>query len=164
MIKSRTSVALAGFGLIEVLVAMLLIAVMAAALLPLSQRYLTASRDGRQTEVALRLAESKLDALRHLNQQSGHGSSLQPQPLPASGQDSVLVMDVEFTRTWTVSSARWSPAQQAWLASPATESGKQAIGVTVSWQNSQGQRQFFSLNSAMAALSHLEPGPLGARP
>lgn len=151
--------ALAGFGLIEVMVALLLIAVMAAALLPLSQRYLSAGRDGRQREVALRLAESKLDELRHFAQQH------QPQ-LITSGESNQLVMDTEFSLNWTVTSANWNYEQQAWQSAvvDASFSGKQEVLVQVAWLDADEQVQSFSLQTAMVALPTLAVGPFGLSP
>ena len=144
-----------GFGLIEVMVALVLIAVMAAALLPLSQRYLSASRDGRQLEVAVRLAESKLDELRHLAQQN------QPQ-LIVSGHQQRQVIDSEFSLDWTVSALKWSPAVQAWQSAADAElNGKQNVLVTVTWSNSRDELQSFSLQTALVALPSLVAGPFG---
>ena len=147
-----------GFGLIEVMVALVLIAVMAAALLPLSQRYLTASRDARQLEVALRLAESKLDELRHLAQQN------QPQFL-VSGDGVQQVMHSEFSLSWTVQSFNWQPGPQTWqpAVNGADFQGLHRVAVTVTWLNSQDQPQSFSLNTAMVALPTLTAGPFGRR-
>lgn len=148
-----------GFGLIEVMVALVLIAVMAAALLPLSQRYLTISRDGRQREVALRLAESKLDELRHFAQQN------QPQ-LIVSGEDSQFIMHTEFSLDWTMHAFNWSPSQQAWQPAvvDAQFGGKQDVSVTVVWHNSQSEPQTFTLQTALVALPTLTAGPFGGRP
>ena len=147
-----------GFGLIEVMVALVLIAVMAAALLPLSQRYLTASRDARQLEVALRLAESKLDELRHFAQQN------QPQLL-VSGDGVQQVMLSEFSLQWTVQSFNWQPTPQAWqpAANGAQFSGKHQVLVTVTWLNSHDEPQSFSLSTAMVALPTLTAAPFGRR-
>ena len=54
-----------GFGLIEVMIAFIVVAITAGSLLQLNKSYLEYSRDGRNREVALRLAESKLDELRY---------------------------------------------------------------------------------------------------
>ena len=154
-ISSSTAV-MRGFGLIEVMVALVLIAVMAAALLPLSQRYLSVSQDGRKREVALRLAESKLDELRHFAQQH------QPQ-LIVSGESSERVMETEFSLNWTVSAFHWSPLQQVWLSATAVDGGKIEVLVTVDWHNSHDQPQSFSLSTAMVALPTLSAGPFGRR-
>ncbi|WP_319783353.1 type II secretion system protein [Oceanisphaera sp. IT1-181] len=148
-----------GFGLIEVMVALVLIAVMAAALLPLSQRYLSISRDGRQREVALRLAESKLDELRHFAQQN------QPQ-LVVSGEGSQFIMHTEFSLDWAVHAFNWSSSQQAWqpAVTDAQFSGKQDASVTVAWHNTQGEPQTFTLQTALVALPTLTAGPFGSRP
>ena len=145
-----------GFGLIEIMVALVLIAVMAAALLPLSQHALSVSRDGRQREVALRLAESKLDELRHLAQQN------QPQ-LMTSGDSTQRVMETEFSLDWTVSAFHWSAMQQVWLPSTALDGGKTEVLVTVVWQDSHERPQSFSLSSAMVSLPTLTAGPFGRR-
>ena len=159
MTINKRATALAGLGLIEVMVALLLIAVMAAALLPLSQRYLSVNLDGRQREVALRLAESKLDELRHFAQQH------QPQ-LITSGESSRLIMDAEFSLNWTVSSANWNYGQQVWqsAAVDGSFSGKQEVLVKVAWLDASEQEQSFSLQTAMVALPTLAVGPFGMSP
>lgn len=148
-----------GFGLIEVMVALVLIAVMAAALLPLSQRYLSISRDGRQREVALRLAESKLDELRHFAQQN------QPQ-LIVSGEESQLIMHTEFSLDWAVHAFNWSSPLQAWqpAVTDAQFGGKQDVLVTVAWHNSLNEPKDFTLQTALVALHTLTAGPFGSRP
>ncbi|MGO4998084.1 type IV pilus modification PilV family protein [Oceanisphaera sp. W20_SRM_FM3] len=145
-----------GFGLIEVMVALVLIAVMAAALLPLSQHALSISRDERQREVALRLAESKLDELRHLAQQN------QPQ-LITSGESRQWVMDTEFSLDWSVSAFHWSAVQQAWLPATAVLRDKIQVLVIVGWRDSHDRPQSFSLSTAMVALPTLTAGPFGRR-
>lgn len=151
--------AVAGFGLIEVMLALLLIAVMAAGLIPLSQRYVSVGRDGRLREVALRLAESKLDELRHLAQQH------QPQ-LINPGESRRLIMHTEFSLHWTVRSANWRSGAQAWQSAVVddTFNGKQEVLVKVTWLGADEQEQVFSLQSAMVALPTLTAGPFGRRP
>lgn len=147
-----------GVGLVEVMLAMLLIAVMAATLLPLSQRQLKMHRDARYWEVALGLAESRLEELRHLAQQH------QPQLL-ISGEVETQRMHTFFTVSWTVNTYRWHLSQNGWQISstPLAVGNKHQLKVTVVWQDSQAQTQSISLHTAAVALPTLSQGPFGLR-
>lgn len=146
-----------GFGLIEVMLAFVLVSLMAASLLQLSKRYLEYSRDGRHREVALRLAESKLDELRHL-------AYLNQAALITGGQSSLTLAQARFELSWTAHALHWSRAQQAWQATANPVSpGKIDVSVTVIWHNAAGEPHRFELQSALVALPTLTAGPFGRR-
>lgn len=147
-----------GFALIEVMIAFILLSIMAAGLLPLSQRYLTYSRDGRDREIAMRLAESKLDELRHL-------AYLNQSSMIVSGQSTQTMSNTAFSLNWTVTAFDWNPTQQAWQSVIADEyfSGKKDVSVTITWLDTRDADQSLVLNTALVALPTLSAGPFGHR-
>nr|WP_270835444.1 prepilin-type N-terminal cleavage/methylation domain-containing protein [Aeromonas sp. QDB30] len=56
-----------GFGLFEILVTLVVLGVGVVGLVMLSKSTLTASQDGRRYEIAMRLAESKIEEFRNFN-------------------------------------------------------------------------------------------------
>ncbi|MGO1247007.1 MAG: type IV pilus modification PilV family protein [Oceanisphaera sp.] len=145
-----------GFGLIEVMIALVILALTAGSLLQLSQQYLSYSRDGRAREVALRLVESRLDELRHQQASQGYNSL-------ASGSDMRTLMDINFTINWTVQDQMWSATQGLWLASASVISDKKDVSVSLTWQDSQGELNSITLASAIAPISAIYAGPFGER-
>lgn len=145
-----------GFGLIEVMVAFVILALTAGSLLQLSKQYLSYSRDGRTQEVALRLVESKLDELRHQQLSLGYNSVV-------PGSDTSRLMETDFTETWTVEAKAWSVAQDQWLAPVSGVSNKKDVKVSLSWQDSQGVLNTIALESAITPITPLYAGPFGER-
>lgn len=147
-----------GFGLIEVMIAFVLVAVTAGSLLQLSKHYLEYSRDGRSREVALRLLESKLDQLRHQQAVSGYQAV-------SSGNEALTVATISFDLEWAVYPRDWDSSQHRWLSTAANGSkgDKKDIAVTVAWQTDRGQAQSMTLNSAIAPILPIYAGPFGER-
>lgn len=147
-----------GFGLIEVMIAFVIVVGTAGSLLQLSKHYLEYSRDGRSREVALRLLESKLDELRHEQSVSGYHAV-------SSGNETRNVADVGFELDWVVHNLDWDTAQGKWLSSAASGSlgDKKDLVVTVVWQDDRGETKSVTLSSAIAPILPIYAGPFGER-
>ncbi|GAA3708721.1 prepilin-type N-terminal cleavage/methylation domain-containing protein [Oceanisphaera sediminis] len=140
-----------GFGLIEVLLAFIVVAVTAGSLLQLNKVYLEYSRDGRSREVALRLAESRLDELRYFKDQQGYQDI-------TGGTESTTLDGVTYDLGWTVDDYGWDGT--AWVKNP-TISGKKEVAVTVDW-NDTGAPQSFTLASVVSPNLSIDGGPFGS--
>ena len=146
-----------GFGLIEVMIAFVIVVVTAGSLLQLSKQYLEYSRDGRSREVALRLLESKLDELRHQQSLAGYQAV-------SSSNEVRTVSDVIFNIGWTVQGQDWDPTQSQWISLGAGSLGdKKDLQVSVAWQNGRGEAKSMTLQSAIAPLVPIYAGPFGER-
>lgn len=143
-----------GFGLIEVVIAFVLVAVSAGSLLQLHKVYLEYSRDGRHREVALRLAESKLDALRMESGADYQALSGSPSP------EMVLVDEMAYALEWTVSDYGWSGSAWVTPAPPGRAVGKKEIGIAVSWQDGEEAETVF-IESTLAPNTSFSRGPFG---
>ncbi|AEY00720.1 type IV pilin [Oceanimonas sp. GK1] len=144
-----------GFGLIEVMLAFIIVAATAGTLLQLNKTYLEYSRDGRSREVAMRLAESKLDELRRFQSRTGFDAIV-------SGSDSVSLDNIDYGRSWTVTPYAWNSASSAWATPPPAnvEIGKKEVAVTVTWTDA-GEAQSFSLDSVISPNTPASGGPFG---
>lgn len=145
-----------GFGLIEVMIAFIVVAVTAGSLLQLNKSYLEYSRDGRNREVALRLAESKLDELRYFRDQQGYQNI-------TGGTQSTALNGVTYDLVWTVNDVGWDAANTQWVTPRPTgiASGKKEIAVTVDW-NDIGAPQSFTLASVVSPNQSISGGPFGS--
>lgn len=148
-----------GFGLIEVMIAFIVVAVTAGSLLQLNKSYLEYSRDGRNREVALRLAESKLDELRYFKDKQGYQNI-------ASGSESTALDGVTYELDWTVDDYGWDGS--AWVSPlpSGVTSGKKEVTVTVDWDdpadlNDTGMKQSFTLASVISPNQSISGGPFG---
>ncbi|WP_346351000.1 type II secretion system protein [Oceanimonas sp. AH20CE76] len=127
-----------GFGLIEVMLAFVIVAATAGTLLQLNKTYLEYSRDGRSREVAMRLAESKLDELRRFQSRNGFDEI-------TDGSDTVNLDNNEYARNWAV-----------------TESGnaQKQVVVTINW-NDGGEVLSFTLGTTISLNISAISGSLG---
>lgn len=127
-----------GFGLIEVMLAFVIVAATAGTLLQLNKTYLEYSRDGRSREVAMRLAESKLDELRRFQSRNGFDEI-------TDGSDTVNLDNNEYARNWAV-----------------TESGnaQKQVVVTINW-NDGGEALSFTLGTTISLNISAISGSLG---
>src|SRR5690606_20249529 len=93
-----------GFGLLEILITLVLLGVGVAGLVAMSRGILGASQDGRRYEVAMRLAESKLDDFRTFNGVVSAVSPLTAYNSIAAGTSTVTPADGggTYTLSWTV--------------------------------------------------------------
>ncbi len=153
-----------GFGLIEVLVAFVVIAAGAAALVKLQSAFLTTTAESGAREAAMHLAETKLDDLRSFEvvattsgkvayQDIGNNSGGQI----ASGAHTIGQQALDLS--WTVSNQ--------FLTSPANViPERKDATVTVSWIDRSGTQRNLSLSGAIARSlsigSTLLSGSLGA--
>ncbi|WP_019936042.1 type IV pilus modification PilV family protein [Oceanimonas smirnovii] len=141
-----------GFGLIEVMLAFVIVAATASTLLQLNKTYLEYSRDGRSREVAMRLAESKLDELRRFQNRIGFIAI-------TNGTDSVNLNNIEYERTWAVTDYAWN---NAWVTpSPSEqETIKKQVTVIINW-NDGGEALSFALESEISSNISAISGPFG---
>ncbi|WP_417615893.1 type IV pilus modification PilV family protein [Oceanisphaera sp.] len=147
-----------GFGLIEVMIAFVIVAVTAGSLLQLSKHYLEYSRDGRSREIALRLLESKLDELRHEQFVAGYQAV-------GLGNEARTVANTSFQLDWVVDQRDWDTEQGKWRSSAASDSqgDKKDLMVTVAWQDDRGEEKSVTLSSAIVPILPIYAGPFGER-
>ncbi|MFP2768804.1 prepilin-type N-terminal cleavage/methylation domain-containing protein [Oceanisphaera sp. KMM 10153] len=145
-----------GFGLIEVLIAFIMVSVTAGSLLQLNKSYLEYSRDGRSREVALRLAESKLDEIRYFKDKQGYQNI-------ASGSESTALDGVTYELDWTVDDYGWDAANTKWATPPPSgvASGKKEIALTIGWEDAGGSDSF-TLASVVSPNLSIDGGPFGS--
>lgn len=129
-----------GFGLVEVFISFLLVAGTAGVLLQLHKVYLEYSRDGSYREVALRLAESKIDEVRNVGSLSAFNS------LPNGGTEQRVINNMTFYLDWTIS--------------PVGSLMEKEVGVDVSWTVDTAL-QTFSLSSRVVPQLQVIEGPVG---
>lgn len=144
----------AGFGLVEVMIAFIVVAVTAGSLLQLNKLYLEYSRDGRNREVALRLAESKLDELRGFQDQAGYQAI-------SEGTEQTTVDEVNYDLGWTVTDYGWNGS--SWVSPPPSgiSSGKKDIALTIGWEGAGGPDSF-SISSVVSPNLSISGGPFGS--
>lgn len=151
-----------GFGLLEILVTLVLLGVGAAGLVTVSRGSLTAVQESRHYEVAMRLAESKLDEFRNFN---GVVSATSPLTaynsiVPGSGSKTVSNggNSYSYNLSWTVADQYWNDVSAVWQTTvpanyPFSYSGRKLVTVTVGWTDNQNQGR--SLQLAGAISSHM---------
>ncbi|WP_042011844.1 type IV pilus modification PilV family protein [Aeromonas fluvialis] len=149
-----------GFGLLEILITLVLLGVGVAGLVAMSRSLLNTSQDSRRYEVAMRLAESKLDAFRTFNGVVSAVSPLTAYNSIAAGSSSATPPDGggTYALSWTVSNQYWNGT--GWSASaPAgylyTYPGRKVINVTVGWSDSVGQSHSLLLSGAVSPVESL---------
>ncbi|MGP7734609.1 type IV pilus modification PilV family protein [Oceanimonas smirnovii] len=144
-----------GFGLIEVMLAFVIVAATAGTLLQLNKTYLEYSRDGRSREVAMRLAESKLDELRRFQNRTGFNAI-------TNGSDIVNLDDSKYQRTWIVNSYVWDSDNSDWITpfSNSQNIAKKQVEVTVSWSDAS-EELTFTLESVISFNVSAIGGPFG---
>ena len=132
-----------GFGLFEILVTLVVLGVGVVGLVMLSKSTLTASQDGRRYEIAMRLAESKIEEFRNFNSLVTATAPLTAYTAIASGNTTKSQSGDSYTLAWTVANQYWNGATSAWQnTAPAgyllNYPGRKQINTTVSWTNSEG--------------------------
>lgn len=132
-----------GFGLFEILVTLVVLGVGVVGLVMLSKSALTASQDGRRYEVAMRLAESKIEEFRNFNSLVTATAPLTAYAAIASGNATKSQSGDSYTLVWTVINQYWNGSTSAWQnTAPAgyllNYPGRKQINTTVSWTNSEG--------------------------
>ncbi|MFM4669629.1 prepilin-type N-terminal cleavage/methylation domain-containing protein [Aeromonas media] len=145
-----------GFGLLEILITLVVLGVAVAGLVSLSKSALTASQDGRRYEIAMRLAESKIDEFRNFHSEADYNAI-------ANGSASKTMSNDLYTLTWTKTDKYWNSATSAWQnTAPAgyllPTSGRKQITTTVSWINSTGQLTSVALTGDVSPVEALTSG------
>ncbi|PSJ39295.1 hypothetical protein C7I36_12655 [Zobellella taiwanensis] len=144
-----------GFGLLEVMIAFILVAVTAGTLLQLNKVYLEYSRDGRYREVAMRLAESKLDELRGFDNITDYQAIV-----GSSAPESVQVDDTDYAIEWEVTDYGWDGS--AWVTPPPSgvASGKKEIEIAVGWSEPESDEVLLA-ESVLSPNLSISSGPFG---
>lgn len=141
-----------GFGLLEILITLVLLGVGVAGLVALARGMLSASQEGGRYEVAMRLAESKLDEFRNFNGvvslPSGATGTLYKDIVASSTPQTVLN---DYSVSWTVSnqylnSGAWSTTNSAGVPYP----DRKVITVTVGWSDNGGANRSLQLAGALS--------------
>jgi len=132
-----------GFGLFEILVTLVVLGVGVVGLVTLSKSALTASQDGKRYEVAMRLAESKIEEFRNFNNLVTAMAPLTSYAAITSGNATKSQSGDSYTLAWTVTNQYWNGNTSAWQnTAPAgyllNYPGRKQINTTVSWTNSEG--------------------------
>ncbi|MFM5880636.1 prepilin-type N-terminal cleavage/methylation domain-containing protein [Aeromonas sanarellii] len=132
-----------GFGLFEILVTLVVLGVGVVGLVILSKSALTASQDGKRYEVAMRLAESKIEEFRNFNSLVTATAPLTAYASITSGNATKSQSGDSYTLAWTVTNQYWNGSTSAWQnTAPAgyllNYPGRKQINTTVSWTNSEG--------------------------
>ena len=154
-----------GFGLLEILITLVLLGVGVAGLVAMSRGILGASQDGRRYEVAMRLAESKLDDFRTFNGVVSAVSPLTAYNSIAAGTSTVTPADGggTYTLSWTVNNQYWNGT--AWqTTAPAgylqSYPGRKVVNVTVSWSDNDGNPVSLLLAGAVSPAESLAQNQL----
>ncbi|WP_421242610.1 type IV pilus modification PilV family protein [Aeromonas enteropelogenes] len=149
-----------GFGLLEILITLVLLGVGVAGLVAMSRSLLNTSQDSRRYEVAMRLAESQLDAFRTFNGVVSAVSPLTAYNNIAAGTSSATPADGggTYALSWTVSNQYWNGS--AWQTTiPAgylySYPGRKVVNVTVSWSDNVGQAHSLLLSGAVSPAESL---------
>lgn len=135
-----------GFGLLEILITMVVLGVAVVGLVVFSKSALVASQEGRSYEIAMRLAESKLDEFRNFN-------SATTAAIPFTAYNDISTNStgtkltqygVDYYITWVAKDQFWNKASSVWQDSPpsgysAPTSGQKIVTVTVTWKGKQLQ-------------------------
>ncbi|MGL5814382.1 MAG: prepilin-type N-terminal cleavage/methylation domain-containing protein [Aeromonas sp.] len=149
-----------GFGLLEILVTLVVLGVGVAGLVILSKSTLTASQDGRRYEIAMRLAESKIDEFQNFNGLVTATAPLTTYNAIASGNATKSQSGDSYTLAWTVTNQYWNGATSAWQnMAPAgyllNYPGRKQIDTTVSWTNSEGGTASVALTGYVSPMESL---------
>lgn len=144
-----------GFGLIEVTVALVLIAVTAGSLLQLSKHYLNYARESVGREMALRLLESKLDTFKN-------SRTLNEYQAISSGSEQQVLAEYTFNLSWEVSEWSWDKDSEQWYAGaedPAVS--KKDIQLFIAWQDGHAEPQQLFMKTSVTFITPLIAGPFG---
>lgn len=148
-----------GFGLLEILITLVLLGVGVAGLVVMSRSLLNTSQDSRRYEVAMRLAESKLDAFRTFNGVVSATSPLTAYNSITAGTSTTTPADGggTYALSWAVSNQYWNGAWQTTIPAGYLYAypGRKIINVTVSWNDSTGQSRSLLLSGAISPAESL---------
>lgn len=146
-----------GFGLLEILITLVLLGVGVTGLVAMSRGVLGTSQDGRRYEVAMRLAESKLDEFRTFNGVVSAVAPLKAYNSIVNGNSTTTKEEGTYNVSWIVSNQYWNGGWQT--AKPTgylySYPGRKVINVTVGWSDSAGQARSLLLSGAVSPATSL---------
>lgn len=142
-----------GFGLLEILITLVLLGVGVAGLVALARGMLSASQEGGRYEIAMRLAESRLDEFRNFNEVRNATPPLTAYKDIATGNDGQSLTANNYPLDWTVtdqylSAGAWSTTKPA--SYPYDYPERKLIVVRVTWENNSGDNRFLELAGAIS--------------
>lgn len=142
-----------GFGLLEILITLVLLGVGVAGLVALARGMLSSSQEGRRYEIAMRLAESKLDEFRNFNDVQDATPPLTAYEGIATGDNGQSPTANNYRLEWTVSDeylsgGAWTTAKPA--SYPYDYPQRKRIEVRVNWSNNDGKSQLLRLAGAIS--------------
>lgn len=142
-----------GFGLLEILITLVLLGVGVAGLVSLAKGMLGTAREGGRYEIAMRLAESKLDEFRNFNEVRTATPPLTAYKDIVTGSGSQSLSNDSYGVNWTVTNqflngGVWSTTQPATYLYDYPE--RKLIVVTVTWNDNGGDSRFLQLAGAIS--------------
>lgn len=144
-----------GFGLIEVMIALVLVAVTAGSLLQLSKHYLNYARESTSREMALRLLESKLDTFKS-------SRTLNDYQAISSGSEQQVLADYTFNLNWEVSEWSWDKDSEQWYSGAEDPAlSKKDIELFITWQDGHSEPQQLFMKTSVTFITPLIAGPFG---
>ncbi len=157
-----------GFGMVEVLITLVVIAIGVLAHVSLQRTAFRESSISRNLVAAAELAERKIEDLRsytRLNTATGQ-SAYQDIATNAGGgvtSGNVTVRNTTYTLNWTVTNYWYAGANSAAVTtapsgSPAPLPSFKRVTVTVSWTDQLGAARNFNLYTVIAAVDPAEAG------
>ncbi|MGL5660438.1 MAG: type IV pilus modification PilV family protein [Aeromonas sp.] len=149
-----------GFGLLEILVTIVVLGVAVVGLVTLSKSALSASQDGKRYEVAMRIAESKIDELRNFNSLVIATAPHTAYNNIVSGNATKILSKDSYSLVWTVNNQYWNSATAAWEGVAPTGyllnyPGRKQVATTVSWVNSKGNNISIFLTGYISPIQSL---------
>lgn len=153
-----------GFGLLEILITLVLLGVGVAGLVALARSMLGSAQEGRRYEVAMRLAESKLDEFRNFNgvasKPSGATGTLYKDIMSSATPQTALN---DYSVSWTVdnqylTSGVWSTANLSSVPYP----DRKLVTVTVGWKDNANTPRTLELAGAIAPTGSLTQSGVGS--
>lgn len=142
-----------GFGLLEILITLVLLGVGVAGLVSLARGMLSTAREGGRYEIAMRLAESKLDEFRNFNEVRTAIPPLTAYKDIATGSGSQSLSNDSYAVNWTVTNQYlnggvWSATPPA--AYPYDYPERKQILVRVTWEDNSGDDRSLELVGAIS--------------
>lgn len=142
-----------GFGLLEILITLVLLGVGVAGLVSLAKGMLGTAREGGRYEIAMRLAESRLDEFRNFNAVRTASPPLTAYKDITAGNGSQPLSNDSYGLSWMVSDQYLDGG--AWTTTkPATYfydyPQRKLIVVTVTWDDNSGDQRSLQLAGAIS--------------